>query len=644
MNTCYNKDCENRINHSQITKNQEELKQKAIEAINQLLQIEKVAFIIYVDDKFDIEAQKEEFTGRVKHAKHAGIELSNPIFESLNLVGPDFLIDKFWDEFEDKKEILKAIFEVCIDPADTSNPANIIPALEVSEYFSTKIHSLTPDDWIDKHNELISGLKEDEQALCLFDFNFQKGNTKIQGKTGADLVSELMQKEELNTKIICGIFSSKFNESEEDLKRNEYADKYRIDKKRFYTISKYRYHEDPKIQGFAEGIKNLLLLPHIEKLKDESLKVLRNSNKNAAETIEDITPNTFNQIVQKSSLKEGIWEISTLFRLYGHISKTENYYAIKDSATRNHFNDSINKIRKIDLIDTGYISPEKNSQLNDLRENELYFYGDIINSLHLPISNGDIFKIDKKEYILLVQPCNLAIRASKTDLGKRSKNYNNAFLIPIKQCERNDIDHTRREILSTTNTDEHVLCAYFSEFKILSLDYLDLTVFNENGKSMINMNTTNLDNKVIHAPWLKRYELIHNKLLSHENGIKLFLNFKQPIENEILKHKEIVNELKSSYNTKTPDEIKNIRQKIKPINEEIERLRSEIDQISIKIHNIENFEYFKLNNVMNYDIESRIFTFKITRVRHYKPPYSDDLLQCFMQYLSRNAFDHDFTV
>src|SRR5690606_17660372 len=168
------------------------------------------------------------------------------------------------------------------------------------------------------------------------------------------------------------------------------------------------------------------------------------------------TTKTYNQVIQKSSIKEGVWEVSTLFWLYGILSKEENFNMISDSDIRKKFNSSIERIRLIDNADTGYVSKITNQQLIDLRNSELYLNGDLINKLHLPISNGDIFNIKGKLFVLLVQPCNLAIRAKDTECGSRSKNYNNAFLIPLKEFSKEQLNHTKQEVLSPTNTTEKV--------------------------------------------------------------------------------------------------------------------------------------------------------------------------------------------
>ncbi|HAY3535621.1 hypothetical protein [Elizabethkingia anophelis] len=618
------------------------LKAKAIETTVGLLDAENIAHIVYIDDKFDIEAQKEVYQARLIELKTEEKYIENERFANIDWSSPiprfQTLIMQLWDATEDKSKLL---YEVCTHIIDEDS-ANIIPALEIQKCYGDRIKLMTPDEWIEDKYQLIKELEEGQRALCLFDFEFQSGNSLIPGKNGADLAKSLIDENDCVEKVLCGIFSHKFTEEEEDEFREEYSTKYGIDDSKLYTISKRRFAFDPQITGFAEGIKNLLLLPHIERLKTESLVVLEDSNKKAGARIKKMTPKTFNQIIQKSSLKEGIWEISTLFRLYGILSKEENYNMISDSAVRQKFNDSVKKIREIDLKDTGYNLTIPNQQLIKLRNSELYLSGDIINKLHLPLTNGDIFKIKGKEYVLLVQPCNLALRAKETECGLRSKNYNNAFLIPLREFSKEQLNHTKQEILSPDNKPEKMLCAYFPEFKVLSLDYLDLTVFDEKGASTIDMTNPELINDVIHFPWKKRYQYIYEKLAKVENKIQSFLYIKNSTTPKIEEIKGNIRELTKDIKNLGKEEKAKIFENVNPLREEKDTLTKNLEVLEENIYSFENFDSLNLNQINNYDIEKRTFSFDIKRTRHYKSPYSDDLLQNFMLYLSRNAFEHDF--
>lgn len=617
----------------------EDLRNKAIDTTVHLLDTENIAYIIYIDDKFDIEGQKAEFVGRVKSLKDQQKHIVEGSFVEFNWDGPDELINKLWDETEQKGILLN---EVCRFENDDES-ANVIPTLEIISFFGNKVVPMTPDQWKQDDYALLKGLEEGKRVICLFDFEFQSGNKLIEGRNGAQLAQLLLEQENISEKVVCGIFSHKFREEQEDEIRLDYATQYGINKAKFYTISKYRYYYDPLIAGFSEGIKNLLLQPHVEVLKEESKDVLRNSNKKAWERIDEITPKTFNQIIQKSSLKEGVWEISTLFRLYGILSKEENFNMISDSEIRKKFNSSIERIRLIDDADTGYISKIPNQQLIDLRNSELYLKGDLVNKLHLPISNGDIFNIKGKLFVLLVQPCNLAIRAKDSECGSRSKNYNNAFLIPLREFSKEQLNHTKQEVLSPINTPEKVLCAYFPEFKVLSLDYLDLTVFNEMGESFINMTISELDNDVIHFPWKKRYSHIFERLSVIEEKIKSFIHIKNLVRPKIEELTSIIRELTKDFGKLSHEDKTKIIEKLNPIKSEKKDLENHLKALEESIYSIENFDSFNLNHIDNYNSNNRIFLFDIKRDRHYKSPYSDDLLQNFMLYLSRNAFEHDFT-
>lgn len=601
-----------------------ELRDKAIKTTINLLNAENIAHIIYIDDKFDIEGQKEVFKARLNELKNTGNHITSDTFNGIDWTAPqpkfESSILNLWEKTENKSALL---FDVCTHTEDEDN-SNIIPALEIKKCYGERIKLMTPDDWIKDKYKVIQELEENKKALCLFDFEFQSGNELTKGRNGVQLAKSLIDEEDYMEKIVCGIFSHKFTEEQEDEFREKYSEDYNIGLEKFYTISKRRFAFDPQISGFAEGIKNLLLLPYVEQLKTESLTVLTESNRKAGDRIKKMTPKTFNQIVQKSSLKEGVWEISTLFRLYGLLSKEENYNMIAEPTVRQNFNESIKKIREIDLKDTGYNSTVRNQQLIDLRNSELYLSGNIINKLHLPLTNGDIFNIKGKEYILLIQPCNLALRTN----GKRDYDYDTGMLIPLKYIPKDKLGITSEEIKIAENSDQYYV-AYFPGHKIISLDFLDLSIFNSEGKASINFKIPHLTNELIHFPWLKRYEYIYKSLSAFEKKIFEFNTVKKITNKNILEKRKLAKEAVEPQKSE--------------LTEEIRILGEHLSNTEKNIFNIEDLRKVKIDCNKIYNPQSRVLDTTIERVRHYKSPYSDDLLQKFMLYLSRNAFDHDFT-
>lgn len=581
----------------------EELRNHAIQSTTQLLDAENIEYIIYIDDKFDIESQKEVYKGRLTELKNNQNYILNDKFNSIDWESPiprfETLVLELWEETENKSELL---YEVCTHLQDEES-ANIIPALDLGNCFGKRIKLLTPNEWFSDDYNLIKSLDGNKKALCLFDFQFHSGHDLIEGRNGAQLAKSLLEQQELSDKVVCGIFSHTFSEEEEDEYRLRYSKEYTIEPTKFYTISKLRYSFDPKIIAFAEGIKNLLLLPYVEDLKKQAVEVFQESNKIAAGKISAISPKTFNHIIQKSSLKEGVWEVNTLFRLYGILSKEENLRYISNPVKRASFTESIKNIRAIDKISTGYYSSFANEQLINLRKSEVYLASELINPLYLPISNGDIFKIKNVEYILLVQPCNLAMRATDGFCGKRAYNYNNGILVPLKEGDLKKLSSPAVEQVIKPGLREKVKYADFSGYKNVPLDLLDLVVFNESGEAILDMNQTTLTNEMIHFPWLKRYEYIHKEFLKHEKALIFFNNIKNKLTNN----------------------------------------DADIRGLQPFIYAPECLKQLKINGNDIYDYGSKTFKFNIQRIAHYKSPYSDDLLQKFMLYLSRNAFEHDFT-
>ena len=206
---------------------------------------------------------------------------------------------------------------------------------------------------------------------------------------------------------------------------------------------------------------------------------------------------------------------------------------------------------------------------------------------------------------MLVQPCNLAIRAKCPLEGKRAYDYKKAILVPIREGDFSKLSSVTNVKIESPGLVEKIKYADFSNFKIVSLDLIDLVVFNETGEAIIDMKIENYENELIHFPWLKRYTYIHREFQKFEKGL---INF---------------NNLKTTHTT--------------PNNS------NDYNSLKTFIYAPECLKDLKINGPDIYDFGTKIFKFKIKRVSHYKSPYSDDLLQQFMQYLSRNAFDHDFT-
>ncbi|MBK7806364.1 MAG: hypothetical protein IPJ51_08705 [Saprospiraceae bacterium] len=383
-------------------------------------------------------------------------------------------------------------------------------------------------------------------------------------------------------------------------KRNEYCDSHNFKKTQFYTISKKRFLSDTHLPALAEGIRNALLIDKIEDLKKKSFEILKKSFLDSLTEINSLSPESFNHAIQKSSKQEGVWEVDTLFRLSNIITKNKALNAFSSKNTREKVYNTISKIREIENISTGGETPIDKTQIIELRDKELFSHGSIINTIHYPISNGDIFKIKDKEYILLTQPCNLALRKD----GMRARNYNTGFLVELLNVTKDDylnMSFAQRAICERiedkNGIDQNIKLALFSTFKIIDLHILDLCVFNDDGICRIKISEKEPKSLIIAESWVKRYKRIH----------KSFEKFSSTID--------VYKKLKTTKKT-------------------------ELIDLIFKSGTLKDFD---LDNENCFNNRTKVLEFNICRLMNYRSPYSDNLLQKFMQYLSRNAFDHDFT-
>jgi hypothetical protein len=576
------------------TKSEAQAKTAILNFLSQL----SIQKIVYVDDRCSINELKEAYVGKLKsHYEDKPKELDFVDWELTEQVFENE-IKKLWEGKNDEEK-RKLYLKILSFENNTEELENSIAPLKLKSELNDKIDLLSPSEWVTNKGNIIQSLSETTKILFLFDIEF--GSAPLpDNRDGIDLAAELLQDGDISNFLYCGIFSHLFNINEEYDKRGEYCRTHSLEKEKFYTISKKRFQSDSYLPGLAEGIRNTLLINEVELLKKEGTKLLKSSFNKSIHEINDLTPESFNHIIQKSSIGEGVWEMATLIRISNIVTTDKALNSLLPNSRRTKINQSLGKIRQVEKIKTGGETPFDKTQVSDLRAKELYIKSDIQNQLHYPLSNGDIFKIQDKEYILLAQPCNIAMRSS----GARDRKYNLGFLVELEILKKDDFLKYEKGQLATLEVIEDnsllidsVKVARFSTFQSVSLSPLDLTVFSKNGIARIDLSETENLSTTIQVSWKKRYKKLHKEFSKFAEGIKAF-NKIRIINKDVLKESVFKSSLFSGYN---------------------------------------------INNENSLSKKGRLLEFNIQRIAHYKSPYSDDLLQKFMLYLSRNAFEHDFT-
>ena len=445
--------------------------------------------------------------------------------------------------------------------------------------------SLTPDQWIDQKSNIVESSSPDERVLCLFDQDLT--GVGLSDQAGIELLQETTLTSACDEeRVYCGLLSHNFSPSEEEVSWRQVEKEHGVSLEKFLPISKQRL-EDPF--EFAHAIKLSAMNRTSEQLKGMARDVIDEARAYSADQLNDLTVNDFDHVIVRSSQEEGVWEIYTLFRIFGIFE----YRARRDKALevsrRQAFTLLTKKLRNFGSINTSLDKPPS-SRIWAIRRTELYDEN-YINQQFQPVELGDIFESDEQKLILMAQPCDLVLRSD----GVRK--LRSGTLIPI-------IFLAKRPEAS----EAYAECPYFSDdahgrwyldFQKavdISLDVLDLATFREDGECRFHLSGQMPDD--LFHPWKFRYNFLSEKFNKLMKVIEHTLSALQAIYSTEENQKEVLDQLLSVFSL-------------------------EGDSFTPKY-------------------SEREFIFSLRRVGRLLEPLASDLLTRYETFRARRAFDHDF--
>lgn len=436
-------------------------------------------------------------------------------------------------------------------------------------------------DWKNCKNDC---LREEVVTRTIFLFDQDLSGEGGSPEEGIRIIKRLLAEDKYK-RIKCGLLSHTFEPDDEYSKWKSFAEEHGIDEDRFMLISKQRLTEDKL--GFARMLRLTLMNKHCKDFKNSVSKIIEDTFEESKKEIDDLNIYDFEDIVFRSSLKEGIWEPDTLFRLY-------NLYQHHKARSRAVLDEDLRKctdeIREICSIPIGNI--EKRGELWKIQRREIYEEGDHINSLHMPIESGDIFmktgSSPGKKFILIAQPCNLMVRVSDPG-GKRTYDFHEVVLAEIVD-KPNDSGYKLKYFDRESRKDHYV---DFRKTHTVLLCILDLCVYNEEGKAQMAI-ADNCPDTIIPS-WKSRYRKL-----------------KKMAEKIIKKYKE-------NYRKCQDKEILNL---LAP--------RSSLYKSGL----------FKAD--INCQEGKESITYNCQRIGRLCQPRAGAMLTKYAHYISRSAFEHDF--
>lgn len=455
--------------------------------------IEKV---IYVDDILGKVSYHDNVFGKVAYLVNHGVwDQQYPFTMEADLWQEQF--EEWWEKasFEEIDGFVKK-YEV-----KRTNPSIADKLLDLLSVCNVEL--LSPEQFDDNYKKVLIHQMKETQKVCMILIDYDlKGFVK----NGDQLLESIAN----DGNILCGVFSETFSIDEEIKKWEE-----RNFNKNIYPISKKRFDGDDE-SLMVQGLKNVIWLKQIEKVKEMAGNAVNEACAVFENGMKSIDPATFNRMVIASSKVEGCWEFESLSRIIMVYLNKGLKQGIKKQFAE--FQQNTNSIRALDGPNSSEIINDE--ILNLIRGGEWFDEIDYVNQVYSPISNGDIFQIGNKYYILLGQPCNLSIRTE----GKRGYDLDQAFLLPLTTKDKAEeklylSEGTKGDFQYPFKNDySHIL---FSDRKRISLSLLDLVSYNANGLAEIDINV-NCDQlygrEIMQENMLLRYNKILEKIAKYKNA------------------------------------------------------------------------------------------------------------------------------
>lgn len=458
--------------------------------IQNILSSRHITKLVYVDDELGKNSYHDNITGKVRVLLEEGKGFQGyPFFDNAEIW--EDMFEQWWQEasIADVIQLANSIQVEKSNPDIANKLHEVLPG-------NFSIELLAPEQFDDSFKkELTKRLSEShEYAIVLIDYDLENyagnGDSLFESIAGCEY-------------LYCGIFSQTFeiNDEIEQWRRRNYNPN-------VYPLSKKRFGIENSNDVIIQGIKNVIWLKQIESIKNMANTMVATASKTLENGLKEIDPATFDRMIIANSKDEGCWEFDFLSRIIqvylNRGIKTEMRSMFPD------FQKTTNSLR--DFHDDTQSENVNKDILESLEKDEAYDDIDYINSVYSAISNGDIFQIGTKYYILLGQPCNLAIRdeGKEEEIGKRNYKLDQAFVVPLIKGENKIFC----EKLIYPFKDDFTSVSFPNRQRI-SLSMLDLVSYNASGEAIIDLNVDSANlpgHEIMQENLLRRYNLIKEKI------------------------------------------------------------------------------------------------------------------------------------
>lgn len=555
--------------------------------IRELIEKRNIKRIVYVDNEFEIDIYKDSIKSFLRE------NISNKSIEwpfSIE-AGIEYAMEecrRWLDDDSNNDRISQFIQERNIKRGthDIEKILNDILPTEI-------LHCVTPNEFKEQYIETPIYLPTDTNQLVIL---MDKYLVEDDANSGMKLLAPFKDADNVS----CGLFSNRFEIDEEIIHWGDCDSA-----KNIYPLSKSRVAD---CEAFLLGLRNIVWLRQISDIKCQILELYDEAFKKAQDDLELLDPASFDWAIIKSSAHEGCWEFDMMKRIMQLLLNRHVEKLMTEGEDFPKIQELTQILKKIS--DFPQCKDTPNSELlKDYYKSEVYADISYVNNTYSQIANGDIFEIEGKgKYMLCCQPCNLELRKNAS---RKSSEF--VYLLPIEKTfilTEDSLEQGKkqnkqlyRSILHQLSNEESV-CVNLAANVRINPRILDLVSYNKEGRAIIDTNKDKEhinDSNIMQANMLAHYHKIYSTIC---NQVKLCKKIDSLPKNTIEKSEKLAL----------------LKMLKKPFEMASEGLIS-----------------------LDYNPDTGIINFKIRRIGRYKEPFSQIVLNDFMNYLSRQALPNDFS-
>lgn len=554
--------------------------------IRELIEKRNIKRIVYVDNEFEIDVYKESIKSYLReNISNTSIKWPFP-----TEAGIEYAMEACsqWLDDNSNSDCISQFIKAQNITRETHYIENHLNDILPQDI----LHCVTPKEFKEQYiDNPIYTPTETEQLVILMDKFLDDDAT-----SGMRLLLPFKNKEN----VACGLFSNKFQIDQEINNWNDCDNA-----KNIYPLSKYRVTD---CEDFLLGLRNVVWLRQISDIKGQILDIYNNAFENTRKDLDSLDPASFDWAIIKSSAHEGCWEFDMMKRIMQLLLNRHVEKLMTEGKDFHRIQELTQILKKIS--DFPQCEDTPNSELlKDYYKSEVYADISYVNNTYSQIANGDIFEIEGKgEYMLCCQPCNLELRK---DASRKSSEF--VYLLPIEKTfilTEDNLEQRKKQnkqlyrSLLHQLSNEESMCVNLATNVRINPRILDLVSYNKEGLAVIDINKDKEhinDSHIMQANMLTHYHKIYSTIC---NQVKLCMKIAS-LPKDALERGE--------------------KQLL------LKMLKKPFEMASEKLITVDC------------NPDTGIINFKIKRIGRYKEPFSQIVLNDFMNYLSRQALPNDFS-